>query len=278
MCGLDDGRGRATPYHLLNSYACILLLRSHVLRRQHDTSYQVYDRMWQMDTHPHASGVHPNKMYHSCYVQQITQLADRFGVNTDNVTVNWISNMKRSMTQHWHAAWLTNMTATPTASWRQIYLNIKQTPTIEDHMKALTHPVADALHKLRGPHYPFQRHIANTTQAPATCILCDTETDEDTIHLLLQCPAYTHRKAIAKQLNSIIERYDKTIQQEVIRYYSNSESNLIQSARILSRTIPPTPNDLRSAPWKRLWQRIFEVLDDHIYIMISQRDKQLRKT
>src|ERR1700737_2124125 len=106
MCGLDDGRGRATPYHLLYSHACILLLRSHVLRRQHDTSYQVYDRMWQMDTHPHASGVHPNKMYHSCYVQQITQLADRFGINIDNNTVNWISNMKRSMTQHWHAACL----------------------------------------------------------------------------------------------------------------------------------------------------------------------------
>ena len=63
-------------------------------------AYQVYDRMWQMDTHPHASGAHPNKMYHSSYVQQITLLADRFGVNTDNVTVNWISNMKRSVTQH----------------------------------------------------------------------------------------------------------------------------------------------------------------------------------
>ena len=120
-------------------------------------AFQVYDRMWQMNKY--SSDLQHTKTYHSSYVQQITGLAKHFNINILNGNNNWVSDMKHSMKQHWHNTWLQSMNVTCT-TWRQVCLTIKQTPTIEPHMNALTHMAAHSIHKLRGHHYPFQEFIA----------------------------------------------------------------------------------------------------------------------
>jgi hypothetical protein len=236
-------------------------------------AFQVYDRMWQMNKY--MSEVQPNRTYHSSYVQQITRLAEHFNINLYENKNNWVSDMKRNMKQHWHNAWLESMTEN-TSTWRQVYLHIKQTPTTEAHVNTLTHMAAHSIHKLRGHHYPFQEFIASMSQAAsATCKLCQSHDNEDQAHFLLHCAAYTHRTSLTKQTEEIIQHSNEIVQQAVTKYFDNTHSSIIQCARLLSRTTPPKPQNQDRPAWLSMWQKIFAHLDDHIYIMVSQRDKQL---
>ena len=162
-----------------------------------------------------------------------------------------------------------------TSTWRQVYLHIKQTPTTEAHVNTLTHMAAHSIHKLRGHHYPFQEFIACMSQASAACRLCKSHNNEDLAHFLLHCTAYTHRTALSKQNEELIQHSNEIVQQAVTKYFDSTHSPVVQCARLLSRTTPPKPQNQDRPAWISMWQKLFTHLDDHIYIMVSQRDKQL---
>ena len=145
-------------------------------------------------------------------------------------------------------------------------------------MKSLVHPVTAALHKLRGSHFPFQRHTGKISNTDTTCTLCHAA-EEDIAHFLLHCTAYNHRSALHTQIQHVKQHYNAQFQQAVDMYFNTDLPDVQQCAHLLSRTLPAasTPHK-QSEQWQAMWFTIFHKLDKLLHILVTRRETMLRIT
>ena len=161
------------------------------------------------------------------------------------------------------------------ATWAVIYRHIKPKPVVEPYMLTLTHPVAQYLHKLRGPHFHLQKHIAVLTGQPPTCTLCDAGEVEDIVHFILHCPAYRARSTLKKQMDDVLQRYDTITRSAVMYYLQSPAEDTVQCSRILSRHLPPILTHCVKTAWQAAWHDIFNVLDEFLHTLITVRQQLL---
>jgi hypothetical protein len=192
--------------------------------------------------------------------------------------VSWIDSMKKSVTQHCYRKCSEAMHQND-SKWSTIYITFKQQPVMEPYMKPLVHPVTFALHKLRSSHFPFQRHLGWISNTHTACKLCDAAEEEDIAHFLLRCTAYRHRSALHKQIAHVKQFYNVQFQREVDDYFDADLPDNELCAHILSRTVPtpasPHTQKLPTLLWQSMWYTIFHELDNHLLILVTQRDAML---
>src|ERR1700694_2116614 len=88
------------------------------------------------------------------------------------------------------------------------------------------------------------------------CKLCNAA-DEDIIHFLLHCTAYTHRSSLHRQITHVKQHFSVQFQQEVDNYFTTHLPDNEQCAHLLSRTLPTSVNPHQHTLWQAMWYTIF---------------------
>jgi hypothetical protein len=93
------------------------------------------------------------------------------------------------------------------------------------------------------------------------------------------CTAYRHRSALHKQIAHVKQFYNVQFQREVDDYFDADLPDNELCAHILSRTVPtpasPHTQKLPTLLWQSMWYTIFHKLDNHLLILVTQRDAML---
>jgi len=111
----------------------------------------IYDRMWLMFEQNQHTNSEPVHVYANNHMDDLLKINGDAGLKLPHEYTT-VDELKRHIAQLWHTEWKAAMHDVAASQqmpvWRTIYLQIKQSPTREDHVATSHHPVRAVLHRI----------------------------------------------------------------------------------------------------------------------------------